>query len=167
MARIPRPRVHAPGNEEFTAASEAVDEWTKPRPKRQRSASANYTEAKMLAAASKLDDVIARQAWDEARPVEFLVLFMRMYLLIYGTPLVASATDRRNATLMIAGCIRNYFGGDKVKFADFMRWTWRREKRTEKWRRENNQPGRVIGIRLQCSSAFVSDWRVDVERGRG
>jgi hypothetical protein len=183
MSRIPRPRrastpdeqmtlssvvppPQPPAAPQFTDAAEEVEAWTS-RKRRPRGEGDAFSESRMRAAAARLDDVIKSQAWQDAKPIEFLALFMRMHAKVYGTPFVSTSLERRRATLMFATCIRSYFKDDRSRFAEFMRWTWRREMRTEKWRRENGQPGRVIGVRLQCSSMLFNEWCVDVERGYG
>ena len=156
----------APEPPAYTDAAAEVDAWTS-RKRRPRGEGDAFSESRMKAAAARLDDVIRSQSWKDAKPIEFLALFMRMHEKVYGSPFVSTSLERRRATLMFATCIRTYFRDDRARFADFMRWTWRREMRTEKWRRENGQPGRVIGVRLQVSSMLFNEWRVDVERGRG
>lgn len=104
--------------------------------------------------------------WVAARAVDFVALFAAMHERVYGVTLVISSKDRFLAACMAAALQREQFDGDPTRLADFVWWTWRREREREAWRRENNRPTTPISWRLQFGLRLINDYRVAMARER-
>lgn len=111
-----------------------------------------------------IEQMIADDNWTKARGVHFVALFAQLFEHVYGVGPVFTGTDRAHAVMRAANLLKSKFNSDKADFVNFIRWTWQREERNEKWRRANDRPSRPIGAGLQFSTAFVSDYCVDVAR---
>lgn len=106
--------------------------------------------------------------WDEATAGHLVALCAYCHEKVYGVSDPDLVGKNYGLAQTLAGkMIRDKFGGDVKSAVDFVRWTWKRERDTEEWRRKNDKPGRRIGFRLQFgASGLYADWRLDVERKR-
>lgn len=113
----------------------------------------------------EVDEMMNSGDWSDASPAVFVALYALLHERVYDVePAELTPKERLHAAGAAARLLLHTFGGDKSKLAEFMRWTWMREAKTEKWRRDNIQPGRRIGWRLQFGQALVTDWRLDSSR---
>jgi len=106
--------------------------------------------------------------WIGSQCRTFLAAYAILHEQIYGIePEELTPSERFFALAVISRFFHHKFNDDPNLLAAFMRWTWIREKRTEEWRRANRQPGRRLGWRYQFSGSCLTDWKLDVARGRG
>lgn len=102
-----------------------------------------------------------------AKPLHIFALYYRLHEHVYGVPTAeTSPAERTRACFLIAQFLRTHFDGDTKALIEFVRWTWRREAQTEAWRRENRPgaDGRRVGVYLQFSGRFLTDFRVAAAR---
>lgn len=107
--------------------------------------------------------------WDDASGTHLVALYEHFHFLVYG---VANAElDGKNWALAAQAAgrmVAQHFGDDYGKAALFIRWVWRREERTEAWRREHQQSGKSIGWRLQFAhGSLITQYKIDCARVGG
>ncbi len=108
--------------------------------------------------------------WSRATPKNIVALYCWCHEHVYGV----RPGELNNAKSWLAACAMakrlatNEFDGDLTKLVGFLRWTWAREKRTEKWRRSHlDGGGRRMRWRLQFSRDLVTDFRIFLRRNTG
>ena len=98
-----------------------------------------------------------------------MALYAWLHREVYGVD-AAELCDRAMLTAAVAAANRMLerdFGGEAERAVDFLRWTWKREARFEKKRRDDRAEGRRITWRLQFAARhLLVDYRVDLVRGR-
>jgi hypothetical protein len=105
---------------------------------------------------------VAREAmktgdWTKARPIHFLALYRWLYENIYNSAPVIS----RLAIFVFSSKLKEYFGSDPDKLATYMRWVWKREKRTEEWCRERRirRHAKSLTVRLLFTDDLITEYR--------
>jgi hypothetical protein len=110
---------------------------------------------------------MASGEWEGAQCRVFLASYALLHEEIYGVePEELTPSERYFALAIISRFLHYKFDDNPSLLAAFLRWTWVREKGRERWRRENNQPGRRIGWKAQFSGYLLTDYKLDLARGR-
>jgi len=108
------------------------------------------------------------KAWEGAKPEHLIGLFVIFHLHVYGVEPSDLLEDDTflGARSSVAALLRQEFLGDANLLAEFIRWTWEREKETEKWYRERGEVRSFhMGWRVQFQSrAHLTKWRVALAR---
>jgi hypothetical protein len=105
--------------------------------------------------------------WTGSQCRTFLAAYALLHEQIYGVEAEElTPTERQFALPIIGNFLHRKFNDDPNLLAAFLRWVWVREKGREEWRRQNNQPGRRILWRLQFSGSLLTDYKLDLARGR-
>jgi hypothetical protein len=108
-----------------------------------------------------------RGEWAGAQPRHFVALFRVLHRLCYGVDCadLAGGVEFLGAASAAGKMIREQFGGSNDAFAAYLRWAWRRERETERWRRDNGQPGSVLTWRrVFVGAGCVTRYRIEQER---
>lgn len=106
--------------------------------------------------------------WDGAPGSAFVGLYAMMHRLVYGVlppDLEEDARFTRYAREAFT-FVRRHFEGDGTEMAEFMKWTWLREKGREEWAAANGKERGSIGPGLQFSAALLREYRIDEARRR-
>lgn len=145
--------------------SEHLGRWSEKAPRKK---GGTISDGRIRAATAEVLDSMKSGDWADARSVHFVALYAHLHEGVYGAPPAElSPSVRLRASGMAARLLEKHFGGDRGEMAEFMRWTWTREKSREKWRRDNDRPGGRIGWRIQFNGALLDDYRVDIARTKG
>jgi hypothetical protein len=103
--------------------------------------------------------------WDEARPIHFVAAYALLHKKVYAVECSELTPQARlYASGAAARMLRDEFGDERAEMAEFLRWTWKREKEREAWRRAKNRAGGRIGWRLQFGGSLLTDYRLDLAR---
>lgn len=144
------------------APESAADAWDrlcdsrKEKPKRKPSMS-DRVLSKLIEEAKEF----ARTGeWANAAPRHFFALFEWLHREVYGIESFTTPTDRLGAVSAVASMLTKRFDDDPTEMARFVRWTWKREKSREDWRRENERDGGRITWRIQFSGSLYGEWRL-------
>ncbi len=122
----------------------------------------------MARAANEMNRMVAEQDWSGAQGKHFVALYAFLHLRVYGVESAdLGSSERVYASGAATRMLEREFGGDGAQMAEFMRWCWQREKKTEAWRRANHRSGRRVSWRLQFGGVLLTDWRVEVARTKG
>ncbi len=106
---------------------------------------------------------IADDSYAKAKPRHFVALYVRLHHHVYGVMPSELAREKAYVSAVAAAtALLREFDGSNDRLARFLRWTWRREKEREGWRKLNPQKG---GGRLSwraqfCSRSILDDYRV-------
>lgn len=108
----------------------------------------------------EVDAMRAQNDFSQAEPRHFVALYWRLHEHVYRVePLeLEDARAWGNACVAVAQLLSGMFRGDRGDLARFMAWAWGREVRRPSQRR--------MGWRLQFSATFVTDYRVQQNRGQ-
>jgi hypothetical protein len=164
--RVPGPaRAPSPSTAQIAAASSVaklvagkVESLGRPRAFRASRGSVEKAREQMRAMAESAD-------WSAATGTHLVALYEWLHQEVYGVATAElDAKSWAYAAQMAGKMVVDCFGGDYGAAVVFLRWAWKREQRTEAWRRENNKPGRRIGWRLNFSGTLVTDYRLDCAR---
>jgi len=133
----------------------------KPRAKK----SGPPTAARVASFVAQADEMVKSGEWNDARPVHFVGLYKLLHQWCYGVESQLSGMTFMAASSAAARMLRSSFGDDRSAFLDYLRWTWGRERETEKWRRDNGKPGGVMSWqRVFLQTGMVDRYRVEQER---
>lgn len=104
--------------------------------------------------------------WERASGGHFVALYEALHLTVYGVEAseLGAVKEWQQASAAAGRMLAAQFGDDPVRMLAFVRWTWKREQKTEAWRRENGRSGRRVGWRLQFGNSLVTDYRLDEAR---
>lgn len=145
----------------FALEADVAASKAKPKGKRGASLDASEREAEAM---RKAND------WTGARGRHLVALYAWLHREVYGVDVAELRDDRAMLTAAVAAANRMLerdFGGEAERGVDFLRWTWKREARAEKRRRDEHAEGRRITWRLQFAARhLLVDYRVDLVRGR-
>lgn len=149
---------------EVDAVAEAMDAWTKPKPKRKKPP-ARVEDGKALEAMGVAKECAASGDWSEATPRVFVALYALLFERVYGLP-TADLTPKSRVLAEAAAkrLLRVEFDEDPVRMAEYMKWSWGREKEREEWRRANQRDGRPLGWALMFGGALLNDYRLALSR---
>lgn len=112
-------------------------------------------------------EMIRSGHWEDAIPRHFVAAYAILHEMVYGVaPAELTPVSRLRAARTASLCLQREFGDDAAEMADFLRWTWTREREREKWRRANGREGGRIGVYLQFG-ALVTDYRLAIARKAG
>lgn len=141
------------------------------RPKaKKRPANRNGPKAStILDQIDKVQEIAANpERWSEMTPAMFVALYAWLHSEVYGVDPSAELAGKTGLAARGAAkrMVDEMFDGDRVAAVDFVRWSWRREKGREQWRRDNGQAGSRMGWRWQFGPALVNDYRVHLRRQR-
>lgn len=156
----------------FPSQRDSVDEWLadfsvkpriRPRPTQLR-IDAYVEEATRRANSGDWDGL------DEKTTPHLLVaLYLVCHARVYGVKPVELNADFFAASMMARKQLTVAFDGDIHKAVEFLRWTWDKERRKEKWMTEQGFDGKRIGWRLQFGheSRLLTDYRHAMARKNG
>lgn len=102
--------------------------------------------------------------WSGANGTTLVALVCVLHFNIYGVELEMSPRERFIAARTAGLMLKREFGDDLQKMILFLRWTWRREREREEWRRKNGRDGGSIGWRLQFGPHLLTDYRLAAAR---
>ena len=106
--------------------------------------------------------------WSEANASHFVGMYAVLFEYVYKVALDIKGNDWRGACSAARAMLKNEFNEDNDHFIAYVRWVWSREDEREKWRRENNKSGQVIGWRLMFSSRnLLTEYKVHLARKTG
>lgn len=100
--------------------------------------------------------------WEGAKGSTFIGLHALCHRMVYGIipeELYAEGVMRaavRNA----ASALHQMFGDDGHEMADFVRWTWEREKRKSTWAQANGYDRNRLMWKWQFSRSLLTDYRI-------
>jgi hypothetical protein len=138
---------------------------TKKKPVKRRNRKVNFEAAR-----EEADAMRKTNEWSNAAGRHLVALYAWLHREVYGVDAAELVTgDTYVAAVSAANrMLANEFGGKAERAVEFMRWTWKREARAEKKRREQrDEGGRRITWRLQFAARhLLVDYRVDLVRGR-
>lgn len=142
------------------ASDESLDSFGRARAKRPRGVSQKRFDEALARAAA----MAASGDWSGAKAIDFVALFSAMHERVYGVAPALSPAERLKASFVAAATMRAHFGNEPQELADFVWWTWKREKEREKFRRENGREGGSISWALQFSGRLLTDYRIAMAR---
>lgn len=139
-----------------------VNDFIRPKNKRQKSQTVGKS-------AVKKHMIIAEQAmasgdWSEATATTFVAVYETQHEEVYGVPPSMTGRERKLAVFAAARLLSREFRDDLGEMANFLRWTWLREREREAYRRTNKIEGQVIGWRLQFSPKLFVDYSIQKAR---
>ncbi len=149
----------APRVEAESDVARRLQEWSE-RPSRTRVRAKTISNSAFEKAERETDRMMASGEWDDAMPRHFVCLYAMLHERVYGV----SADDLTGTTRVYAAglaskLLASHFGGDPCALAEFIRWSWQREKSREEWRRANGVEGRRMHWRWQFGLSMVTDYR--------
>jgi hypothetical protein len=120
-------------------------------------------------AAEEAAERIRSGEWEGARALVYVAAYAALHERIYGVePSELSPKERVYAAGAAGRMLVDEFDGDEGAMADFLRWTWRREKDREDYRRKTKSESSFrIGWRLQFGGSILADYRVAARRRAG
>lgn len=122
------------------------------------------TRTKIAEARCEMDLMSDQRDWSRARGEHLVALYCWCHEQVYGVePALPVKAWQEGARLAVEFAAR-HFQGDLERVVDFMRWTWKREKEREEWRRSHNRDGGRIGLRLQFGDALMPDYKLHLHR---
>lgn len=113
---------------------------------------------------AETEEMMRTTEWDGCRASHLVALHDVMHERTYGVPSGMTGTERQTSAKMIGSLVKRAFDGEPSNAVMYFRWLWMREVSTERWRRANNRSGKRLTLGYACSSAAVTDWRVDEQR---
>lgn len=115
---------------------------------------------------TQVNSMRERDDWSKARPTHLVALYTWCHEQVYeveATEMVG--LNWLAAASAAAKMVREEFGGSVLEGVEFLRWTWKREKHREEWRRENEREGGRITWRAQFQQRYLlTDYRIDRAR---
>lgn len=142
-----------------------VGGFDKPKPKpRMRGMGADA----LAKAFAELEEMLKAGQIAKATGRHFVALYADLYCRVYEVPPEdLGSKERVYAAKLANDMLAKDFGGDAEKFADFVGWTWTREKGREDWRREYGRKGSRISWRVQFSQrSLFAEYQLDKHRER-
>lgn len=105
--------------------------------------------------------------WERALPVHYVAMYARLHEGVYGVaPGELGPTERVRACRLAKRMLEREFNQQCGEMALYIRWVWQREQSREKWRRQNQQPGRRITWMVMFGGALLTDYRVELARAQ-
>jgi hypothetical protein len=138
--------------------------WAHKPPKRERSKT--ISDSAFEKATLQMHSMAKSTDWSAATPRHILALYAWLHEKVYGVaPGELTSRERLIATGAASRMLDRDFDGDQGAMVAYVLWTWKRERATEKWRRENGRvEGRRIGWRLQFNGSLLTDYRIELAR---
>jgi hypothetical protein len=154
-------RHFAPKQPPSPTSTEKVAEWAgskKPAKKR----SSTVSDSKLIEALDEAERLLEAGTFEaEAKPMHFVAIYADLYTRVYNTPPIdLGPRERLFAARLAKDLLHKDFGGSPSGLADFVSWTWTREKGRVKWRQENGRPPSRISWRVQFGRSLLADYRV-------
>lgn len=149
---------------EVEAAALAIETICKPKRKPQtRRGSRPETFVRL---GEEAFEFATSKVWHRFTPRHLVAFWAKLHGRVYGVDPCAELAGKAGlaATGMARAFVENQFGGDMAEAVEFLRWTWKRERSREDYRRANGGKGGRIGWRLQFSATLVTDYRIDLAR---
>lgn len=111
----------------------------------------------------------ARKAdWDGADESTMIGLFGWLHVEVYGVDPIPELRHSWHFARQAVVKIRREEFDQLSDIVEFVRWTWKREREREKWRRENGRSGGRISWRTQFSYRdLLVEFRLDQNRKKG
>lgn len=133
-----------------------------------RRANSGPQKARVDKVTRQMNEMRVANEWAEATPMHLVALYTWCHEQTYGLRPVEFERGGllwSAATACATKMLREEFKGDIDEMVDYMRWSWRREKRKEEWRRESNRDGGRIEWRAQFMHLYLlTDYRIDKAR---
>ncbi len=138
-------------------------------PKKDQTKSKTISDSQFARAMSEMNSMRCSGDWTLAGPRHFLALYVYCFTSIYGfEPTELTPIVRLRAAGAAGRMLKTHFDNDSAEMANFIRWTWKGEQLTEKWRRENpSHSGGVINWNWQFSGRLLDKYRGHVMRLKG
>lgn len=92
------------------------------------------------------------------KPKHLLALYYVMHGVVYKVSPDEVLKQYQNALLTIGRFVKAEFDGDVARVVEFIRWTWKREKKREARRKDDPDPFR-IGWKYQFGYSLLTDYR--------
>lgn len=149
------------------ASVTSLGEWAM-REKPKRAPRSGIASSSMDKAIAEVERRREEEDWKNVKPLVFVALYAQAHEFVYDiAPTALGPKERKFAACAAARMLRTDFDDDSEAMAEFIRWTWDREMKREKWRRENKSPSNFrITWRLMFSGTLLDDWRVARLRGQ-
>jgi hypothetical protein len=100
--------------------------------------------------------------WNWSKGATFVGLYAMCHQMIYGVvpdELYTTGTFRA-AARSAANALHVLFDDDACAFAEFVRWSWEREKRKHNWALAQGFDRNRMSWKLQFSRALLTDYRI-------
>jgi hypothetical protein len=135
----------------------------KPRgPKRPSQGIANGTWERALADAAER---LASGQWAGAKPATWVAAYALLHGKVYGVvPAELTPKPRMHAAGAAGRMLLREFDGDAAEMAEFVRWTWMRERAREAKRQGHGGCSYRLSWQLQFGGAVLTDYRLDQSR---
>jgi len=118
-------------------------------------------DEKFLDQLEEFERLVASDRIAEATPMHFVALYADLHARVYQAPPVdLGPKERVFAARLAKDLLEKDFGGSPHALAEFLAWTWTREKGRVKWRAENGREQSRISWRLQFGRSLLADYRV-------
>lgn len=106
--------------------------------------------------------------WSDAKPAAFVGLHCICHQMIYGiTPLELDQQALfRAAARLAAKAQHELFNDDPHELAEFVRWSWSREKGKNTWAQQKQVERNRLNWRWQFSRSLVTDYRIAISQRR-
>ena len=108
--------------------------------------------------------------WKEAEAKHMVAFYRMAHASVYGVVPQELEDGQTYLTALSAAkrMLKAEFGGNPQKMAEFIRWVWARERKSEKWRRSNGRETRRVGWRLQfVTRHLMTDYRTNLVKTTG
>ncbi len=131
------------------------------KPTQKRSATGLARQIRETKEMMKSDD------WSKAKASHLVALYSVLHEMVYGVAPELKGDDLKQAKMAAGLFLKTKCGGSVPKAVEFLKWVWKKEKGTEKWRRENQVDGKVMGwpLMFRYPSLWTS-YKVGQERRR-
>lgn len=110
---------------------------------------------------SEVEELLQRGDWSMAKPAHVFALYSQLYDLVYGVSLELSPQKQTRFIRMIARAKKNEFKGAMSEIINLVRWAWKREESTEKWRREKGiQYRKILTVERMFSDDMIAQYKI-------
>lgn len=147
-------------------AARQMAEWcgagSEKKPKKRTTGIGNKAFLKDLDAVAAM---VRDDRWDGATGRHFVALYADLHFRVYGVaPADLGTKERAWAAKLANDLLAKEFDSNPAALAEFLAWTWRREKGREEWRRAQGRSGGRIDYRLQFGTRLLVDYRIEKAR---
>lgn len=128
-------------------ASESMEGFLA-NPTKKKARTKNPRVAKQAKTIDETKAMMKSDDWSTARPGHLIALYTILHEMVYDIAPELKTDELIQAKQCAGTFLKSKCGGDFTKAVAFMKWVWAKERKTEKWRRENKVDGKIIGWRL-------------------
>lgn len=151
------------GMEQFVGTAEAREERRK---RREAARGRGPTASSVRRFVEQAREMMTSGDWSEAKPHHMVGLYMILYEECYRVP-PSELVGREfmGARSSAARMLSEVFRGEVGELVEFIKWTWRREFKTEEWRRAHRHDGGVVAWRDQFQKRnIVTRYKISLHR---